>query len=354
MSKLALVIIARNEEACIARCLNSAAVYVDEMIVVDTGSTDHTKNIAADCGARVFDYEWNHDFSAARNFALSCSSSDWNLILDADECISEISIDVVKHFMGQRHAVGRIQIVSETFVDGERNEMRNYISRFIPRGIRFKGRIHEQVDTTMPRVNLPIIVKHDGYLDNNKSDRNIPLLLEESRDHPTDPYYYYQLAKEYRGIDKFETSNIYFDKAYRLLCGKERYAPNVVVDYIYLLIKTKQLARVMDIIETGHQWLIDFPDYHFVCGLFYLDLAISDTHQYISYLPQIEASYKRCLEIGESDQFDSVTGTGSFAAWYNLGNYYEVLGRIEEAIKCYRNSADMGYKKAEQRLLETI
>ena len=68
---IALVLIARNEERCIARCLASARAHVDEMIVLDTGSTDATREIAARCGARVLSAAWPDDFSAARNLDLA-------------------------------------------------------------------------------------------------------------------------------------------------------------------------------------------------------------------------------------------------------------------------------------------
>lgn len=352
MNKLALVMIVRDEEHCIARCLTSASPYVDEIIVVDTGSTDRTKKIASECGASVYDFLWINDFSAARNFALSQSEANWNLVLDADEFISEFDVDSVNHFMLAHQVVGRIQVVSETQNQGESSETRNYISRLIPRGFRFEGRIHEQIVPNVLRCNVQIIVKHDGYLGTDKSNRNIPLLIEELKYHPNDPYYCYQLAKEYQGRSNLIESNSWYNRSYQLLTGKERYATNVVVDYIYLLMKTKQLDVALNIIKKQHVWMMGFQDYHFVCGLYFLDLVISDPQSYISYLPQIESSYRKCLEIGESDKYDSVVGTGSFIALYNLGNYFEVQGRKSEAMECYLQSSKMGYNKAEKHLME--
>lgn len=82
---LALVVIARNEARCIARCLNSAKDVVSRMLVLDTGSTDDTIAIARACGAQVHQAPWNDDFSQARNTALELADADWNLVLDADE-----------------------------------------------------------------------------------------------------------------------------------------------------------------------------------------------------------------------------------------------------------------------------
>ena len=86
---ISLCLIAKNEEDNLPKCLFSAAPAVDEIIVIDTGSTDRTKDIATAFGAKVYDYEWNNDFSAARNESLSRASGDWIFILDCDEVISQ-------------------------------------------------------------------------------------------------------------------------------------------------------------------------------------------------------------------------------------------------------------------------
>lgn len=87
MTSVVLVMIARDEERCIGRALSSASAFVDELIVLDTGSTDSTVDIARACGARVQRFEWRDDFAAARNAALALSSASYNFILDADEWV---------------------------------------------------------------------------------------------------------------------------------------------------------------------------------------------------------------------------------------------------------------------------
>ncbi len=85
---VSLCMIVKDEEANLARCLASVKPIVDEMVVVDTGSTDRTKDIAEFFGARVYDFDWSGDFAEARNFSLSKAKGDWILIMDADEMIS--------------------------------------------------------------------------------------------------------------------------------------------------------------------------------------------------------------------------------------------------------------------------
>ncbi|WEK53896.1 MAG: glycosyltransferase family 2 protein [Candidatus Cohnella colombiensis] len=344
--------IVRNEEAKLQRCLSSVAPYVDEMIIVDTGSTDQTIAIATMFGAKIAHYEWINDFAAARNYALSLSSSRWNIVLDADEYIEQFDVEAINQFMQEHRAVGRIHRISETMEENEHNYTSDYITRLIPVDHRFKGRIHEQVVTDLPRVNVPIVIQHDGYLHLNKSDRNIPILQLEVRANPNDPYYYYQLAKEYKGIGQLSESMALFEQAISRLSHKERYAPNVFVEYMYVLQKMQQYEFLIDMISSPPNCVHGFADFHFACGVICLDVMISNPQKYMSLLPLIEQSYRRCLEIGETEVYDTVRGTGSYAALYNLGNYYEVLGQEAEAIMCYQSAAQQGYQKAKLRILD--
>ena len=98
---LSLCMIVKNEEKNIRRSLESIKPVVDEMIVVDTGSTDRTKDIAKELGAKVYDFQWKDSFSDARNFALSKATSDWILILDADEVISPLDHEALKQLIAK-------------------------------------------------------------------------------------------------------------------------------------------------------------------------------------------------------------------------------------------------------------
>ena len=86
---LSLCMIARDEASFLERCLASAAPHVDEIIVVDTGSTDGTVRVARAAGAEVSEFEWVDDFAEARNASLRAASGDWILLLDCDEVIAE-------------------------------------------------------------------------------------------------------------------------------------------------------------------------------------------------------------------------------------------------------------------------
>ena len=86
--QISACVIVKNEAENISTCLESVQKIVQQIIVVDTGSTDHTVDLAKKYGAEVYHYEWNNDFSAAKNFALGKAKGDWVIFLDADEYIS--------------------------------------------------------------------------------------------------------------------------------------------------------------------------------------------------------------------------------------------------------------------------
>jgi glycosyltransferase involved in cell wall biosynthesis len=95
--KLALAVFAKNEEDCIKACIESCK-GVDHVVVVDTGSTDRTKEIAAACGAKVYDYAWHDDYGAARTYSLRCCPDwiDWIISLDADEQVEKGGIETIR------------------------------------------------------------------------------------------------------------------------------------------------------------------------------------------------------------------------------------------------------------------
>jgi glycosyltransferase involved in cell wall biosynthesis len=143
LKTLALVMIVKNEEKNIKRCLDSIKDLVNEIIIVDTGSTDNTKSIAINYGAKVFNYKWHNDFSDARNFSIQQSTSDWNLVLDADEYILS-NHQLIRDFIERNNnIIGRIYITSRSFDNGQENEEICFVTRLFPnKEIFFNGKVH--------------------------------------------------------------------------------------------------------------------------------------------------------------------------------------------------------------------
>lgn len=351
LKTLALVMIVKNEENKLKRCIDSVKDLVNEIIIVDTGSTDHTKNIAISNGAKVFDYEWKNDFAAARNFSINQSTSDWNLVLDADEYILSNYQSIRNLIEQDADLIGRINILSEYLVDGQQMVESSFVSRLFPnKGIFYKGRIHEQLDSDLPKVNISVNVAHDGYYKTDKTDRNLPILLMEYNEYPQDAYILYQIGKQYFLKKDYTNANNYFSLSYKNINEHDNFKPKMVVDYLYSLIRSGDLEIGLTIIKKERYKLDVSTDFHFVCGIFFMELVFSNVDKYIKYFPLIESEYLRCLEIDELVKQESVKGTGSYLALYNLGTFYETVGKKNKAIEYYTKSYEFNYEPAQKRL----
>ena len=114
MATISLCMIVKNEEAVLARCLDSIADLMDEIIIVDTGSTDHTKEIAAKYTSQIYDFKWTSDFSAARNFSFSKANMDYIYTADADEVLDDFNHE---RFLRLKNALlPEIEIVQMKYV----------------------------------------------------------------------------------------------------------------------------------------------------------------------------------------------------------------------------------------------
>lgn len=342
--------IVKNGEKHLERCLRSVMHVVDEMIVVDTGSTDRTKQIAESLGAKVFDFEWTDSFADARNFALQQSTGDWNLVLDADEYLIADYRQQVRNFVNQRKAIGRIKIVSKFLHNGEIRYAQGFASRLFPRGVYYRGRIHEQVVSDLPHVKTEIVAHHDGYFETDKTGRNIALLEKELCSDPNNAYLLFQLAREYRQKNDQQSACDYYRKAYQLASKKDGYFGNLVVEYLYALMAVGRLEEAFSLIQAESGHLYTSPDFHFATGMFYMDYILSHLSTHMDKLWLIEKAFQTCLQLGEEGRYDGVVGTGSFLAAYNLGVYYEVTGDVQKAIRYYQQSAEDGYQPAVNRL----
>jgi glycosyltransferase involved in cell wall biosynthesis len=201
--KLSLCMIVRDEEATLPACLNSVQGLVDEMVVVDTGSTDRTLAIAKSYGAKVYQFTWCDDFAAARNHSLQYAQGDWVLILDADEILQpEIIIPLQQ----------AIQQPQSLVVNLLRHEIQaaqapySLISRLFRRHpqIQFGRPYHELIDDSVLEIlqqepdwqilELPgVAIHHTGYQSSaiaqrQKFDRARRVMEGYLKAHPDDAY----------------------------------------------------------------------------------------------------------------------------------------------------------------------
>jgi glycosyltransferase involved in cell wall biosynthesis len=203
MASIAAVMIAKNEERCITRALDSIRPYVDAMIVLDTGSTDETMACAQKAGAAVYSFSWCDDFSKARNAALDHSPARWNLIIDADETLVSGGEHLRSLATDPPSYVGAVAMESHYTHEGNTHSVRNWLTRLLPQSVRYAGRVHEQPIHAFPVKHVPLHFSHDGYLPEqhvHKRGRNEILLKAELQQSPHDAYLHYQWARNTRLI----------------------------------------------------------------------------------------------------------------------------------------------------------
>lgn len=339
MTKVALVVIARDEARCIARCLASARPLVSQMIVLDTGSADDTAAIAVACGAEVHRFAWCDDFSAARNAALAHSAADWNLVLDADEWIdagAAAALDAA--LAGGVPFVGLLPVASQFDVQGRVEVAVSWIPRLLPAAVRYRGRIHEQPVSSLPRQQVPCRILHDGYRQQElalKKGRNQALLQLALAEAPDDPYLLYQLGKDFEVYEDYPNAALRFRQALRLSDGAHAFRHDLVVRAIFTLKKALLHEEAIQLAEAEMANWQHSPDFFFALGDLMLDWAVRNpAAAYDELLPVAESSWLRCLEIGEQPGLaGSVTGRGSHLAAHNLAVLYEGLGDSANAAR---------------------
>jgi glycosyltransferase involved in cell wall biosynthesis len=220
---ISLSMIVKNEEKYLKECLESVKGIVGEIILVDTGSTDGTLKIAEEYGAKIFHFEWIHDFSAARNYSLKQCTGDWILYLDADERLSPKSVNQLKKLTGRKDKTAYYcQVCSIDEVNGRPSVM-SYV-RLFPneKSLCFEGAVHEQIEYSLKQnkiriTNSSIEIIHIGYNLTKeglalKAKRNLDILLKEYQKNSSS-YYAFQLGQTYGILENKQEAVKYFDIA---------------------------------------------------------------------------------------------------------------------------------------------
>ena len=143
---LSVCLIVKNEQPVIARCLSCVKKFADEIIVVDTGSTDATAEVAKKFTDKIYSYEWEDDFASARNFALGKASCEYVMWLDADDVVSDENADKIKNLV-ENQSFDMAFLQYAVAFDGEVPTDVYYSERIFKRckNYRFEGAVHEAV-----------------------------------------------------------------------------------------------------------------------------------------------------------------------------------------------------------------
>ena len=265
-NEISLCMIILNEEEWLENCLNSIKDLVDEIIIVDTGSTDNSKEIAKKFTDKIYDFKWCEDFSAARNFSLSKATNDWILSLDADEVIAKMDQDKIReiikldeaesYFFNWRNYFNDINISGFISCTGDKygeSKIANgfcvaKVLRFFKnkKGYVFDGKIHETPASSIKKnkgkiFDTDVVIHHYGSLDKKKliekKEHYIKLLKKrlekEDFKEKSKDYVYFELAIELINIKRNAEAIEYLKKAIEI-SEEYTYLYNLAAQYLVI------------------------------------------------------------------------------------------------------------------------
>ncbi|HJV67936.1 glycosyltransferase family 2 protein [Ideonella sp.] len=334
--RVALVMIARDEAARIERALASFAPFVDECVVLDTGSRDDTASRAQRAGARVEHFQWVDDFAAARNGALDAARADWHVVVDADEWLADGGAAIAALRQQAPTFVGSVRVDSDDDATALATRTSSWISRVLPGALRYAGRVHEQPVHALAVQRLPIRFGHDGYLGAQrtaKAGRNRALLEAAVQAAPADAYLHYQLGKDHDVYERYAEALDAFARAEALLGSRlPTWCHDLAVRRLHALKRCGRHAEGLQCAEHELGRWGESPDFFFALGDLLLDWAADEPARAGELLPLIESAWQRCLALGERPDLEgAVAGRGSHLAAANLVLLYEQLGQPELA-----------------------
>ncbi len=319
--KLSLCMICKNEEKKIARCISSVKEKVDEIVVIDTGSTDQTIDIVKMLGAKVFEIPWEDDFSKAKNYAISKSQGDWIIFLDADEYLMPSHLKYLRNYVLEAENGGNDSIFVEIVNLEEEKVLSTFKTLRIFKNhcnIRFKGRIHESLTKKDGKLNAlnftePLSVLHDGYSkeamkEKNKIDRNLEMLLKEYEINPNSSDLCHYLMDTYYAKGDLEQTWLFGKKVLAYdngnLFGIKQITYRRLLDIGYKL--KKEHEEIKKIYEEAIACDGDYPDFDYKYA-FYL-YKQDEYDQAINYLNICITKMDKYVGIAESTIMGNVIG----------------------------------------------
>jgi tetratricopeptide (TPR) repeat protein len=343
---ISLCMIVKDEEELLPGCLEAARDAVDEMVVVDTGSSDSTVEIAESFGAKVVEFPWNGSFADARNVSLEHATGDWVIYIDADEYLAAGAAAALRDLLGRTWREGFYLRETNLTGDGSTGSAVRHPALRVFRNrpaYRFEGRIHEQKTRAMPTY-LPerfevteIELLHYGYLKERvdargKSRRNLELLEQQAVEEPS-PFMSFNLGSEYQMIGEWARASAYFDDAWE---GLRRESSWQDIGFAPLLAARaararRECGRLEGACTLLAEAIVLLPDYTDL----YFELAVCKVAR--GERREAELLLRRCLELGDAPaRYAANVGVGTYLAQALLAEVRAALGDPVEAEALYR------------------
>jgi GT2 family glycosyltransferase/glycosyltransferase involved in cell wall biosynthesis len=340
--RISLCMIVKDEEEMLPRCLAAVAAHVDEIVVVDTGSTDRTVEIAESYGARVIAFPWNGSFADARNLSLDAATGDWILWLDADEVLDEGNGPLLRELAARSWREGfYVRMTSVLGEDAAEGFVHQTMRLFRNRPeYRFVGRIHEQHTGNMP-LSLPerfevtdLHVLHFGYgaervAARDKGERNRTLLELDAAEKADDPFTLFNLGTEHLSAGRPDEAAQLLSSAWQLAATAGGQAPQYLPSLAVRAVQAHRLAgRPTDALALAEQALVLYPDHTDVVR----EAALSARD--LGELERAATLCERCLALGDAPaRYAGAIGAGTFLALGLLASIRASQHRYDEAVE---------------------
>lgn len=362
---LSLCMIVKNEADDLPRCLASVKPYVDEIIVVDTGSQDGTPELALKYGAKVSYFEWCDDFAAARNYAISQASCDWILVLDADEELIWESEEFWEQLTSDRENIAyTLQLNNVPDIDTTTYVLRLFRNTS---DIRYVGRFHEMPKYQNQDITLNkgshmkgVRIIHYGYekekLLQKHISRNRRMLERIREEEGLSLRLLYDLAKVYDSIEQPEKAQECYAEAMdrllpNLIAGDKpepfNFVPSLVFNLGIRSLKQNDYETARLLCQRGLEWCPDYPSLNYLAAVILRDLGFKQGA--ITY-------FENCIRLGqEQSYYKGCPFDLNFITIYpadELGNTYMEMERPLEALAAFELalSFDANFTAAKEKI----
>ncbi|MBS4208291.1 glycosyltransferase [Bacillus sp. FJAT-50079] len=334
---ISLCMIVKNEEKVLERCLESVKDAVDEIVIVDTGSTDNTVEIATKYVDEVYFFEWTNSFADARNFAQSKATGSWILVLDADEYVDTNNLkEIINYIKDSKQTVDGYEIKVYNFTGNYGERIVEHVSIRIYRNDEkigyFRG-IHEQVtkkDSALTTDSANLIVYHSGYIshvvqEKNKSERNKALLEVEMERSGNTAFDYFNLGNELLGIGEKEKALEAYVNAYNKKPDfKYSWVSLCIIQIINCLISLKRYREALQVINDAEQIYVQSPDFKYLkANIYYLQHRYDDAMEPLIEVLGNEDFYSNCI---------ASVDYKNYLPHQMLGHLYKEQVKNEEAV----------------------